>query len=212
MTIPKFSIIVTTYSRYKRLELVLSSWFKAGADEVILANGGKWFKTKLPIKQFFFRPDPGNKIRFAAATLAANDMIVLADDDVLVKPGIFQDFLKCYKKNNGIYGIIGRKSGGKTYWECPFIRADKIAYPIEVFFCGVIYFTHRCRLPVDLSCIKNRAYDDLYWHMVAQKDTPKYVFPTKNYENMKPECNDPNSIFKTPASKEARNKFYQEHK
>jgi glycosyltransferase involved in cell wall biosynthesis len=203
----KFSVVVTTYKRYQRLGIVLKSWIDAGADEVILANGGKWFNAQLPIKQFLFRPDPGNKIRFAAASLARNDFIVLADDDVVVKRGIFEDFHKCWKKAPGIYGIIGRLPTSDNYFKCPFIRSSKIDKPVQTFFCGVIYFTHRRDLLFDLKKLDHRAYDDLYWHLIAKANIKKYVFPTDKYENLKPECNDPGSIFKK--DKEKRNKFYQ---
>lgn len=210
----KFTVVVTTYRRYTRLDKILQAWFLAGADEVILANGGKWFNTKIPVRQFLFNPDPGNKIRFASAYLARNEFIVLADDDVLPKPGIFEDYHKCFNKNRGLYGIIGRRDHGnaESYWECSFIRADKLAYPVKVFFVGVIYFTTYNMLPRDLIQIKDRAVDDLHWCMVEQWDVPKFVFPTKNYENMKPECNDDACIFHTPESKKYRNKFFMMHR
>lgn len=203
----KFSVVVTTYSRYKRLDLVLKSWLDAGADEVILANGGRYFPTQLPIKQFLYSPDPGNKIRFSAATLAQNDFIVLADDDVTVRKGIFEDFHKYWKQAPGIYGIIGRLPTSDNYFECTFIRADKLDRPVQTFFCGVIYFAHRRDIFFDLKNLDHRAYDDLHWHLIAKAKVRKYVFPTKNYMNMKPECNDPASIFKK--DKEVRNNFYK---
>jgi len=206
----KFSVVVTTYRRYERLELVLSSWLSAGADEVILANGGQWFDTALPIKQYLYKPDPGNKIRFSAATLTGNEFVVLADDDVIVKKGIFEDFHKHWTVNEGIYGIIGRLQNSVNYFDCTFVKASVISEPVETFFCGVIYFCHRKHLFFDLNKLDHRAYDDLYWHMVAFKHFRKFVFPTKNYENLHPECNDAGSIFKS--DKEIRNKFYQEHR
>lgn len=200
------SVVVTTYKRYDRLGLILEAWLNETAN-VFLANGGKWFDTTLPIHQHLYSPDPGNKIRFSTAALTTTDFIVLADDDVLPKPGIINDFLKCYNENPGIYGVIGRLPDSDDYFKCSFIRADKIEKPIETFFVGVIYFTHRKTLFFDLRDLKHRAYDDLYWHMVAYRKTHKYVFPTKKYENLKPECNDADSIFKK--DKSIRNDFYK---
>ena len=203
----KFSVVVTTYSRYNRLNLVLQSWLDAGADEVILANGGMFYPTQLPIKQYVYNPDPGNKIRFSAAMLASNDFIVLADDDVIVQKGIFEDFHKYWVQANGIYGIIGRLPTSDNYFECPFIRADKLDRPVKTFFCGVIYFAHRRDIFFDIQKLDHRAYDDLYWHLIAKDKVNKYVFPTNKYKNMMPECNEPGSIFKS--NKEVRNNFYK---
>lgn len=208
----KFSVIVTTYKRYSRLELVLKSWLKSGASELILANGGKWFNTDLKIKQYLFNPDPGNKIRFSSAALAEHEFVVLADDDVIAKPGILVDFEKWYIKKPGIYGVIGRLPNSDDYFKCSFIRASNIIEPIETFFVGVIYFAHSRDLPTNLKPLENRAYDDLYWCMVAKRNIKKYVLPTINYENLKPECNEAGSIFKTPESKIKRNEFYKKYR
>jgi glycosyltransferase involved in cell wall biosynthesis len=206
----KFSVVVTTYRRYSRLDLVLNSWIDAGADEIILANGGQWYDTTLPIKQILFRPDPGNKIRFVASRLTMHYFVVLADDDVVVKKGIFEDFQKHYKKQEGIYGVIGRINNSDNYFTCTFIRGDRIDIPIQTFFIGVLYFTHRDNLMWDYRGLEHRAGDDLYWHMVACRDVPKYVLPTKNYSNMIPECNDSQSIFKS--DKDIRNQLFMKYR
>ena len=202
----KHSVVVTTYRRYERLEMVLRAWLRETPD-VILANGGKWFKTKLPIRQFLYNPDPGNKIRFAAAHLAKGNFITLADDDILPKPGILEEFHFHWMAKPGFYGVIGRIFNDDTnYFGCTFVRADKLDKPVEVGFIGVIYFHHRKFINFDLQKLEHRSCDDLYWQMVAFPKEKKYVCPTNLYENMKPECNDPTSIFKQ--EKEHRNKFY----
>lgn len=207
----KHSVIVTTYKRYDRLELILKAWLKETPD-VILANGGKWFNTKLPIRQFLYNPDPGNKIRFAAATLAKGTFITLADDDIIPKPGLLERFHFCWLAHHGIWGVIGRVFNNENYFKCSFIRADKLDKPVEVDFIGVIYFTHRKFINFDLQNLNNRAVDDLYWQMVAFPKAKKFVCPTNLYENLKPECNEPDCIFHDPKARAYRQEFYQKYR
>lgn len=133
--------------------------------------------------------------------------MILADDDFLPKPGLIEDFFRYYKY--GFYGIIGKQFNGPDYRkDCPFFRADRIDTPVRTGFVGVCYFIHRNLLEFDLSQLTHRAVDDLYWQLYKFPQIPKTVIPTKNYENL-PECNDKQSIFKTPESRKIREDFYR---
>lgn len=205
----KYSVIVTTYRRYGRIREILRAWKDAGADEVILANGGRAIRKDGDFfAEHLYNPDPGNRIRFASAHLAKNDFVVLADDDVMPKPHIFADFWFYYSDQPGIYGVIGRKPNADSYFKTTFFKASEIKSPVQTFFVGVIYFTHRKYLQFDISKIPNKAVDDLYWHMVAFPDVKKIVFPTTEYENMFPECNDKDCIFHSGEAREVRDSFY----
>lgn len=209
----KVTVIVTTYNRYDRLNSILRSWLLQ-CPNVILANGGKIFQTSHNIRQIYFNPDPGNKIRFYAGLTAETEYIILADDDFLPKLELIQDLiqwkirLKC-----DFAGIIGRRFNDEPeYLNTKFFRADKLEAPEKVDFTGVCYLTDKKNLfkMGDPSKTPDRSVDDLFFQCVKLPGASKYVIPTKNYENLFPECNDPGSIFQDPASKAFRQKYYKE--
>jgi hypothetical protein len=201
------TVIITTYRRYTHLSKIVDGW-QAQCPNVIIANGGKWFN-KPGVPQVVYNPDPGNKIRFSAAIISLTDYVLLADDDVMPLPGLVNDFIKWGDKYpDAILGVIGRLMTDPLYWKCPFIRASKLTEPLETAFVGVLYFSHRKYMLMDLSHFKHRALDDLNWQLVEFPNVKKYVIPTKNYQNILELCNDKQSIFKTPESRGVREKFW----
>lgn len=206
----KVSVVITSYRDRGHLWNVINQWMSFGIT-VYLADAGKSntgpeHRYMKYFHHYLYNPDPGNKIRFATASLTTTPYVILADDDVMPKPGLIEDFLKYHQ--GGFSGIIGKQFTNDDYRKCPFFRADKIDKPVEVGFVGVIYFVHRDFIKFDLSKLNNRAVDDLYWQMECFPKAKKFVIPTKNYENL-PECNDKESIFKTPESRAYREKWYK---
>lgn len=207
----KVTVVITTYRRYERLNLVIQKWSALPeVDEVILMNGGEFFNTGQEIKQVYFVPDFGNKSRFLGAAMAENDFVIMADDDVIPKPGLVQDFLKAYeKKGYGIYGIIGRKPDNEDYFKATFIRADKLEEIEPVAFCGVVYFAKKKHTQFELRFLTQRAIDDLTWQLGFFPNLKKYVIASKNYENLFPECNDEGAIFKTQFDRQIRQNYWK---
>jgi hypothetical protein len=202
----KVSVVVTSYRDRGNLNGIIERWESFGVP-VYLADGNNLHTQYTEdINHYWFYPDPGNKIRFATAQLTATPWVLLADDDVMPEPGLLNDFWE--QKINGFNGIIGRKFNGDDYRKTPFFRADKLDSPEPVGFVGVMYFVPRDLLIFDYADLRHRAVDDLFWQMDYYKFVEKQVIATKNYKNL-PECNDEQSIFKTPESREYRENWYR---
>ena len=207
----KVSVVITTYRDRGHLFEIIDTWLSENIN-VYVADGSRdgigsmHLKTTSQYHHYHYYPDPGNKIRFATAQLTTTPYVILADDDFMPKPGLIEDFFS-YNKY-GFMGLIGKKPDSPHYRKCSFYRADKIKEPVRTFFVGVCYFVNRELLQFDYSGLKNRAVDDLYWQLHKFPTVPKHVIPTKNYENLFPDCSDKESIFKTPESKEYREHYY----
>ena len=213
------TIIITTYRRKSHIRQIANSWLLQ-CPNVIIANGGDPIEHLQPeIHQHLYNPDPGNKIRFSSALLSDTPYILMADDDVMPLPGLLDDFISHYKAFINrtdlmfypILGIIGRQMTNPVYWKWGFVKASKLIKPVETDFVGVLYFTHRENIIMDLSNFTHRAIDDLNWQLVEMPNVPKYVISTKNYQNILELCNDSKSIFKTPESREVREAFWKKH-
>lgn len=207
----KVSVVITTCRDRGHLFEIIKTWLGFGVD-VYLADGRPYYEGDLYNHKNFhwyeFKPDPGNKIRFATAQLTTTPYVILADDDFLPKPGLIEDFFK-YKKY-GFMGIIGKEADNPDYRKCTFHRADKLNEPVRTAFIGVCYFVQRDLLQFDYAELNNRAVDDLYWQLDKFPTVPKWVIPTKNYKNIFPDCNDKESIFKDPQSRKYREDYWRD--
>lgn len=216
-----FSVVITTHpARFRTIVQVVEAWLKIKeVDDIILAVGGlaENLLEAIPesVKIHSYDPDPGNKIRFASGKLALNDAIILADDDVIPKPGLIDDYMEARAKapvrDIPFFGILGKKFDDPKYLKCTHYRADKIDRVQEVGFVGVMYFIDSCKLNFTMYNLDHVAIDDLYWQLIEFPDTKKYVFPTKNYEDLWPTCNDETAIFKNMDNRKVRQDFYSKY-
>lgn len=209
------SVVVTTYKRYDSLNDILRAWLsQKHVTEVILANGGKFFKTELPIKQHLFTPDYGNKIRFFSARLCENDFIILADDDIIPKEGLVSDMLDAQKQSNSFFvGVMGKRFDADEYMDCSHFRADAVDKITNVDFVGVCYLTHSSVLNsnnFNPLHIPHRAIDDLFFQCNIFKQVKKSVLKTDKYLDKYPECEEEGSISKDADAKNIRWKYFKE--
>jgi len=205
-TMPRVSVVVSTYRRLERLEGILMAWL-AETPNVWLADSSGRFETALPIKHVRFSPDPGSKNRHAIALLTDGDYVIKADDDVLPRPGLIADFLK-YACLCGILGLMGRTfHGPKYYGDTRPLQAHDVPRPIRVDMVGIVTFAPRKFLAFDLRGCAS-AIEDLFWHMGAFPATPKYVIPTTSYELFQ---NDAGCLFRDPKARAEREVFYRAH-
>ena len=214
MSDPKISVIITTYRRFKNLERIYLAWLEQPVDEVWILNGNKNVQLDYgnhPKGTIFNMPrDFGTKMDYAFALLTEGDYIILADDDVLPKKGFAEDLLRGWKEvGDGIVGILGRKFTGSRYGQCHVYLAKKINKPMRVDFCGIIYFAPRKYFGFDVRGMP-RNCDDLWWHMKEFPDVPKYVVPSKNYENL-PECRDKTAMCKNKDLRSERRQFFHKY-
>jgi len=181
----KVSVVTVTYRRLDSLEMILRAWLKE-VDEVVLCDCSNKFKTTLPIIHVKFNKDLGNKTMHAMALLTQGDFVVLADDDVLPKPGLVQDLYSGYERvgEDCIIGVMGRRFQNiDDYWKTNQIWSHKINKPVQVDMLGICYFSPRRYLVYDFKDMKN-SINDLYWTSYVMRDVKKYVVPTKNLEHL----------------------------
>ena len=183
-----FSVVVVTYNRLSTIESVLSAWLKE-TDEVFLCDcsGGK-FKTDLPIVHIQFSKDLGNKTMHAAALLTQGDFVILADDDILPKPGLIQDLYRGYIQVGGdcIVGYMGRRFKDNVYFNSKQVYSFQIEKPMLVNMLGICYFSPRKFLAYDLKDMET-PINDLYWTSEVMGAVKKWVVPSKKIESL-PNC------------------------
>lgn len=213
------SAVVVTYRRLAQMDQVLRAWLAVTPD-VWLADCSGRFTTTLPVTLVTFKPDIGNRTRHALATMTEGDFVIKADDDVVPKPGLADDFLRNYEKigGDGILGLIGRQFRGPVYYgQTRFFRASRLLEPLRVDFVGGCTFSPRKYLAFDLAgCLS--PIEDLFWQMKAFPKAGKWVIPSLNYQNL-PEpktlglCHDPKArLIREAFYNEYYMKFYAEKK
>lgn len=205
---PKVSVVIPAYRRLKNLSQILEAWLMQTRD-VWLCDSSESFTTKLPIHHVRFHPDPGNKTRHAVSLLTNGDYVIKADDDVMPKPGLIRAFLE-QARLGGILGLMGRTFHGQKYYgNTKVVRAREISKPQKVDMVGIMTFTPREYLAFDLKgCITST--EDLFWHMKAFPEVPKYVIPTDKYIQL-PESNDAECLFKNKGARVEREGFYKKY-
>ena len=202
----KISVVVSTYRRLENLERILGAWLFQTPDVWLADSSGK-FKTTLPINHVRFSPDPGNKTRHAVALLTAGDYVIKADDDVIPKPGLIEDFLEHYRLC-GILGVMGRTyHGPKYYGNTKPVRAREISEPKKVDMVGIVTFSPRRYLPFDLRGCKS-SIEDIFWHNKIFPTVPKYVIPTDRYKQLN-ESDDKQCLFRSKSARIERQAFYK---
>jgi len=176
------SVVIVSYNRIDTLESVLRAWLKQ-VDEVFLCDCSNKFETKLPITHIKFNPDPGNKTMHAMALLTQGDFVILADDDILPKPGLVEDLYAGYKNagENCIVGLMGRQfRDEENYLDTQQYTSANIEEITPVDMLGMCYFSPRKYLAYDVRDMKN-SINDLYWTADIMRDVEKWVVPSKNY-------------------------------
>jgi len=207
---PKVSVVIVTYRRIANLEKIISAWLNETSDVWLCDSSGK-FKANLPINYVRFSPDPGNRARHSIALLTDGDYVIKADDDLLPKPGLINDFIKNWNQNkNGILGLHGRKFKGENYYKnTQAYVADKVNKATEVDFVGICTFTSRSNLAFDLKGCES-PIEDLFWQMKFFPHIKKWVIPSKHFKKL-PESNDKECLFYNPEARKIRENFYRKY-
>jgi len=207
---PNISVVITTYRRLENIERILAAWLLQTRDVWLADSSGK-FKTKLPINHVRFSPDPGSKAWHAVALLTEGDFVIKACDDVLPEPGFIDDLIKGWHVvKGGMVGIYGRRFKGPSYYgNTASVAANKILAPQRVGFIGNTTLAPRQYLAFDLKGCAT-PLEDIFWHMKAFPEVPKWIIPTKRYANL-PESHDKNCLFFNKSARKIREDFYREY-
>jgi len=207
----KISVVIVTYRRLERLEMIMKAWVNEVSDVWLCDCSKKGIP--FPHKGFnyvYFSPDPGNKVRHAVATLTNGDLVIKADDDILPKPGLADDFIKWHKiLGDCVTGIHGRIFEGEDYYRDTALYAGHmLREPKKVDFLGVITCAPRKYLAMDLrGCLT--PIEDIYWHNYKYPKVPKYIIPTKNYNNRLPESKDAQRLCGNKEMRKIRRDYYK---
>jgi hypothetical protein len=202
------SAVVVTYRRLKRLNMILEAWLRETPDVWLCDCSAEGFKTDLPINYVYAKPDPGNRIRHAVALMTSGTWVVKADDDIVPHAGLGADFVKWGEQLGPcIMGVHGRTFQGPDYYRNTTLYGAKAQQvPIPVDFVGVITCSARHFLAMDLKKCQTEV-EDLYWQMARYSKAPKFVIPTKHFQNMD-ECRDHGRLCGTAPSRSIRKEFY----
>ena len=206
------TVIITTYQRFENLNAILQAWKNEPVEEVWLIDGSGEFKPKVDGIMLFSMPrDFGTRRDYSLATLVDTDFIILADDDVLPKPGFVSDLYNGWKETEGgIIGIIGRTFHGPVYRKTTtFYKSNCIGKTVKTDFVGVVCFSERNLFGFDTKGMHNNC-DDLWWQMKVYPRVPKYVVPTRKYTDL-PEATDQSSMWHNHEYAEIRQRFYAEY-
>lgn len=210
ITMSKASVVVMTYRRLSNLERILQAWLVQTPD-VWLVDSSSEFTTELPIHHVRFSPDPGSKIWHATALLTEGDFVIKACDDLLPKSGLLDDLIRGWQQvKGGMVGTYGRKFLGPSYYKnTKHVIANRISSPQKVGFIGNVTLTPRQYLAFDLKdCLTS--VEDIFWHMKAFPEVPKWIIPTKQYVNLS-ESNDEDCLFHNSKARKIRERFYREY-
>lgn len=206
----KVSVVVVTYRRLERIPELLAAWLRETPD-VWLCDCSLHGVKVVPAgtRLVRFRPDPGNKVRHAVATITEGDLVVKADDDILPLPGLVADFVKWREKLGPcIMGIHGRTFQGPDYYKNTAMHAaHMIREPLKVDFLGIITCADRRFLSMDLRGCES-PIEDLYWHNWCYPKAPKYVIPTNRYNNSLRESRDAGRLCADKPGRMVRRAFY----
>ena len=206
----RFSVVVVSYRRLANLELILQSWIRETPDVWLCDCSKDGFKTDLPVNLVRCRPDPGNRVRHAAALLTSGDYVFKADDDLLPLPGLVNRFAaEIARRGDAIYGIHGRVFMGPRYYVQTRMWGPgntKAVTPVD--FVGVITCVPRKYLAMDLRGCSSEV-EDLYWQMAYYPQAKKFVVPAAGLVKHLPESFDKGRLCGTKESRAARQRFYQ---
>jgi len=206
------TVIITTCKRFNNLDKILQAWKEEPVDEVWLIDGSGQFKPQTKGVVLFSMPrDFGTRMDYSLATLTDTDFIILADDDIVPKPGLTFDLYSNWEKvKGGIVGTIGRKFHGPNYRrDAVFYKASSVHEPVETDFVGVICFSERNLFGFDTKGMNNNC-DDLWWQFKVHPEVKKHVIPTNKFTDL-PESIDSSAMFNNSALAGIRQKFYEEY-
>jgi hypothetical protein len=204
------SVVVVTYRRLAHLGEILEAWLKETPDVWLCDCSKDGYKCSLPVNIVHARPDPGNRIRHAVATLTSGDMVFKADDDIVPLPGLVDQFRRAFDQyGDAIYGIHGRKFLGPRYYAQTRMWGPgntKVITPVD--FVGVITCAPRKYLAMDLRGCGSEV-EDLYWQMAGFPSVKKFVVPAAGLVKHLPESFDKGRLCGTKESRVIRQRFYQ---
>jgi len=207
----KTSVVIVTYRRMVRLKEIVYVWCQQTSDVWLCDCSKEGINfDKSDINYVRFCPDPGNKVRHAVALLTEGDLVIKADDDIMPKLGLIDDFIYWHNKlGDCIMGIHGRTFHGLDYYrDTKLYASHMLKKAFKVDFLGVITCAPRKFLPMDLrGCLT--PIEDIYWHNAHFPHVPKYIIPTNNYDNKLPESKDVGRLCGNKEMRKIRREYYR---
>lgn len=208
----KISVLITSHkARFNTLNRVIGSWLTQPVDEIWVIDDGNNFKTEIkdPRLLIFNMPkDFETKSDYALALLTEGDIIILADDDIVVRDTFTNSFYNSLKKtNNSIVGLAGKKCFGPRYnKDTQIYKSNMISQPIEVEYVGIVIMASRDRFGFDLKGM-NKNCDDFWFCMKIHPNINKYIVPTIDYTDL-PCSENKTAMHKSAILRKPRYDFY----
>lgn len=208
----KVTVALLYWKRAENFDKILKSWLTQ--DEVnqviIWDNSGNFRTDHENVLVISASQNLNSRWRFLLAQLSKNDLIILADDDVLVEKGIVKDFLKYFSRDK-VVGIMGRNFTNETYYTSPIIYAGEIQTPTQIdYLCSNCILTHRNNcLNIDYRKLPTDLMDDWWWeHQLLERGVSCWVIPTEK-AHLLPEGDYPLAQHLDPKMKKIREYYFR---
>jgi hypothetical protein len=204
--------ILTKYMRPECFGEIVEAW-RCEVEEVIVWNNGPYPEPRHQpgVLVVECSENIGAKAKLFAAGLAANDVVILADDDMLPRSGIVGDLWRFHGPDRMV-GVFGRKfrndyRHARRYW------GKEIAEPMQVdcLGTGLCMLEKRWLLGPDFRTYPD--YIDLYFeydHAIPAGLKELVVVPTRAYEHL-PCSRDEHALYRRPGAWDAKDELYRRY-
>lgn len=208
------SVILTCFRRFENLAAIMAAWkAEPEVDELILwdNSGSQLIVPDDSAADWHIRSSLnfGARSRYLIAPAAKNEIIMLADDDLMPGPGLVADMLRMHCRDQ-MTSTGGRIFTG-GYYQSRRVDADNIT----VVYANVDFvLTHACMvykehlLGFDCSAI-SWACDDLY--VQGHLRNLQYVVPRTSRYRILPEASDENALCAQPGATEEKERVWREY-
>ena len=175
------TVILVCWKRFERFEEIIKVWLnEPEVSEVIIWDNSGSFRTSLPVTLINSQKNINPSVRYMLGSIAANDIIICCDDDVLPRSGITSDFIK-YFDANSFLGVEGINFVGNSYFHQERIRNVKVPSYVDLVV-GYLTMVHKDKL-LGLNYINFSKYQ-LEMNLQCLVKFKKLVIPTDKFEEL----------------------------
>lgn len=189
----QISLILPVRHRLTHLPMLIRLWSEQVSEIIIWDDSASLDPASVdPARVIHGCSVFGSSVKFRAANICSNELIMVADDDVIPKPGLVLDLLshrmsliKSGQPNNTVVSIYGRRVAKQTGYKANRrITSKTIDTAAQVSWCGRLSLSPIETYLVPMQGCSDMRLDDLYWSwQLAQRGVPIWVIPTDRWEN-----------------------------
>jgi len=235
----KVSLLIPVYKRFNSLPAIIDAWLPQVNELLVWDNSiGEWDPDLSLFANDKITIVAGNKnyggqIKFMAPILLKNELVLIADDDIVPEEGFVDELLFYWNSiphpvNEKIISIFGKDYQIRQNKETEMQELDQTFYTArkkfkngpstkvthigQVDFVGRLYFGVRRNFVTDMSGC-DRLLDDLWWIRQLSRfntDCKMYVVPATKWHNSDEE-GDPYALHNQKGFNQIRNQFVRDN-